>query len=320
MRSSISCCCALLLATVLFGAEDDSAYKQGRGLLFDGQSRKAVEVLREFLKTHPQHIEAHRAYQDALWLVDRDKVLLEYTKYLEAAPSDPDRLYLLGRLLAKSRRVKESRERFDQCLKVAPKHHWARMGLATHDVIAKDEAHAILLLDELLKEKPDDFDALSMRCVLALSRKDAATFEDGLRKLKLLSLEDPADQLALSDLLCVAGQMEQGRAIIANVLQKHPRSPQALLKHASLLGAERDFPAAEEALKKAISIEPNLADLHRFLAMVYGSTGKPDLAQAEMELYGKLGELSAGYAPSPGGEVSPPTPKDPGTGEKRDAP
>src|SRR6266581_8717990 len=67
------------------------------------------------------------------------------------------------------------------------------------------------------------------------------------------------------------------------MLKKEPNSPPAYYIHGRSYVMERNFPAAETALRKAIELDPNLAAPYNLLVAIYVQTNKLPDALKELE-------------------------------------
>lgn len=293
----------ILAGTDTYAADDVGAwYAQGRLLAFNGKTDAAIEVLTAALKKDPHHLEAHRQYQDARWLRNREAVLQEYATLANASPQDADLLYLHGRLLCMAQKLEDGQARFGQCLKLQPKHQPARSGLAACHSLRKEWSAAKQIIDELLKEDPENVTHWSFRQVIAGSTQDHESMRHCTDRLATIQTNDPNDQLQICLSLIAGGRTELGKARLQTMVARYPEAPTVLMAQAQFLGIEGKLAEAEAILTRAIGIEPNLVDLHRTLASVYRATGRLDLEKREIEASERLAPagVAVNYQPGAG--------------------
>jgi len=90
------------------------------------------------------------------------------------------------------------------------------------------------------------------------------------------------DQLADLDLLVNDFAAVHRRADV--VLQKHPQSSPAYYIHGRSYVMEKNLPAAENALKKAIELDPNLGVAYNLLVAIYVQTSRLPEALKELNI------------------------------------
>ena len=110
---------------------------------------------------------------------------------------------------------------------------------------------------------------------------------DEARKAFEKTLElDPENAVAIDQLADLDLQASDFAAVHRRadaVLQKQPQSAAAYYIHGRSYVMEKNFPAAEDALKKAMEINPNLAVVYNLLVSIYVQTNQLPEALKELD-------------------------------------
>ncbi len=97
-----------------------------------------------------------------------------------------------------------------------------------------------------------------------------------------------ATALGLSELEYRFGSTMGADALYRTIVDMSPEYPLSLIYYSDYLRSHGLFDQAISLTKKAISLRPSNALLHRFLAMIYAENHQTELAQHEITLYNKL--------------------------------
>jgi Tfp pilus assembly protein PilF len=89
------------------------------------------------------------------------------------------------------------------------------------------------------------------------------------------------------------GDARQAEALLKKALQLDPRLADAHLQLGIIYFARQDFPQAIAAFEHAIVIDPQIEEAHYRLAQTYARTGENERAQEEFEIHNRLAKESA---------------------------
>jgi hypothetical protein len=143
----------------------------------------------------------------------------------------------------------------------------------------------LVAIDELLREKPDQ---IALRFGRACCLEDLGRIDDALQAYVELLGREPTHFGALTNLgslLFERGYLPQARPYISAAVKLHPSDPVALVNFAQLQASgDDDFDAAIATYAAALQIKPDFLHAHLGLAAIYTETGRPELAQAHLDL------------------------------------
>ena len=307
--------CVLLLLTADRGVSQSPAtpLQEARSLLAEDKVSAAEAVLRQYLKNDPSSAEAH---------------------------------YLLGDVLFREQKARESLAEFTAGAKI--KHPGAsELRIVASDyVLLGDFADADKWFSAVTAETPNDPDAwyllgrtkynenrfaeaiTSFEHVLAIHAKDVQAEDNlGLSQQGLGHAEEakaafetaiqwqrdkPADAqpyLNLGTLLIDQGDLPGAIQQLTKAAALAPDNPKIHEELGRALQASGDFERAQSQMEEAIKLAPNAAALHFKLGQIYRHRGLNDRAQQEFSICAKLnGGHSSTEVPNP---FSPATPGKP---------
>ena len=180
-------------------------------------------------------------------------------------------------------------------------------------LLAPSDAQTYLNLGLLYWRKGDVNESLDYyRKGLQLSPNDAkgnenyalllmriGRYQEAIDPLLRVKKEKPADlsiRVALIESFFRGGMLLEGETETQEVLNSRIASPAEQVKLAVALIEDSQPEMAEQALKKALSAEPNLGDGHGVLGLLYEKRGKYDQAAQELQRAVQLSPESLKYA------------------------
>jgi len=192
---------------LMYGSRDKEAEAQFlRGISVDSANIEIREALAEFYITSKQIQKAESTYQDLVQMQE----------------NSPESRLELAEFYARTSREDEAISVLNSILSDAPEYALARYRLAEVYLDRKDSAKVSEQLDALLKVNDHDTEALTIRAKLGIqdSNPEAAVkdLEEILKKLP--SSREPLFLMAQARL--TMGQLDQGRAFIADLERYHP--------------------------------------------------------------------------------------------------
>ncbi|OGR89823.1 MAG: hypothetical protein A3A86_07100 [Elusimicrobia bacterium RIFCSPLOWO2_01_FULL_60_11] len=147
----------LLLAAPLHAAADALSLEQdAHALFFRGHLTKSVQVYKKALEADPQSLSARLNLACAYRALSNDEAALgELEKAIGLAPADPDVMAESGWSLYRLGRFEESASRFEQALKLSPKHFNALLGLGAARMGSGQSRDAVGTLKRLCELRPN---------------------------------------------------------------------------------------------------------------------------------------------------------------------
>ncbi len=312
---------ALLAATaavstaVAGDAQDvDPVLQTIRQLRAQGDVVEAARQAEALVASHPDHLEAHVAFQESQTALGRrDDIVRTYRDRAQADGASADDRYLYARLLAGPAAVTE----FRAALAVDPDHFWSLCGLGAELLEQGRDRQAVEPLEHAAR-----LDAASGVPVNLLGRAaEAAHDRRGAEELYRRAFELQPDlviaRVNLGVLLVGVQRRDEALKVLDEAVRRAPRLPAALIaRGTALMGAgkavdaAKDFKAAtevnakdvvaldllanaylslerfdeaEDALLKALALAPKHAPTRVFVAYLQTSRGDLDAARASVD-------------------------------------
>ncbi|HUB28275.1 MAG TPA: tetratricopeptide repeat protein [Terracidiphilus sp.] len=257
--------------------------------------------------------------------------------YLNANPASADAHFLLGYVLFRQQRARDSLAEFTVGAKYRRPKADEFMTIASDYVLLGDYVDADKWFSEVTRERPDDGDAWYLLGRTQYNEGDypkaIATFEHALA-LRPHSIEtennlglawratnqndkareafqtainwqadhpvDSQPYLNLGTLLNETNQFDEALPNLTQAVALAPDNPRAHEALARAYEATNNLPKAQGELEKAIGLAPKASELHFQLARVYRREGMQEQAKKELDICGKLnGTQSSVDTPNP---------------------
>lgn len=248
-------------------APDDPASYQALGTLFLqlGQAAKAQPVLEQGLRLAERGQERVMLavnLAESLRLQQRSADALPIIREaLETAPKAYELQGELGAVLVDLGRIKESVQAYREAVALAPENTDLNFSLGSN--------------------------------LLALGERDAAL--GYLKRSLTLQPTYPKALIVLGHLALEAGQLEEARRYWQPLYDSHPEQPTARhvlalyhLRAGEAAAARKDFTAAEQHYRDGLAIEPDYADIHASLGVLFLMQGRPADALPPFEAYHRV--------------------------------
>jgi tetratricopeptide (TPR) repeat protein len=275
-------------------------YFWGALLLRNKQRVEAVPVLKKGLQLRPDYMPAQFKLAEALVETAQVEEAREiYEAILKKFPDSAEAHYGLGRVYAAQGDTRVAVELYNQACKLFPTYgpaHYA-LTLAYRKLGQNEKAEEQLRLYEQSKnivpplDDPlrDEMRELDSSAVSYLQRgvflEQVGRTEDAIKATEKAVELDPKLVLAHANLLSLYGRVgnfrkaeEQYRAVMALTSDKFPK---AHYDYGVLLMIKGNYKGAEEALRRAIQINPSYAQAHNNLGYVLEHAGHLAEAMAE---------------------------------------
>jgi tetratricopeptide (TPR) repeat protein len=257
--------------------------------------------------------------------------------YLEGSPDSADAHFLLGFVLFREKKARESLAEFTAGAKFRRPGTEELKTVASDYVLLNDFVDADKWFSEVVAKAPEDANAHYLLGRTKFNENDypgaIASFERALalrpryveaenniglswRELNNISKaqiafetaiewqgEKPTDAqpfLNMGELLANQHHPDEAISFLNRAAQLAPGNPTIHEELSHVYLAKPDVPKARQELEKAIALAPNVSSLHYQLGQLYRKQGLADRAQKEFELTAKLsGAHSSGKTPNP---------------------
>src|SRR5437763_11460099 len=257
---------------------------QAQELLGKGDIKQGTDILERAEKSFANN--PLIKYQLALaYLQGRNttQATSELEQAVKIAPKYVDAIVLLAQLRLRAGDPRSVITPLESALQLRPDITHIRTLLAdAYQAVGRSEDAASLIREQIKKTPEDSQSYLVLGVILKQQKKD-----DEARKAFEKSLElNPQNVVAIDQLtdLDLAAKAFSAIHQRANAhLQKEPQSAPAYYIHGRSYVMEKNFAAAETALKKAIELDPNLAAAYNLLVAISVQTNKLPEALKELE-------------------------------------
>ncbi len=251
----------------------------------EGAFHSALEEFRACGKMDPLHA-LSRLYGAAcnLALGELGQAREATTGALELAPDLQGAQFLLGMLEALEEEKLAASHHFAECYELNPEFvlplYWAGLLL----IQEKKFTQARPIVERLLSKKPDSAAALYMAGVLDLEEENT---DSAITKLEgAVSLLDDftAAHRRLAQAYMVLRQKENAARHYKRVIELDKHDARSAFELGVILGDLREIDAAVDTLRRALSIDPELAEAHYQIGLLlYVEKGAIDEALTEVE-------------------------------------
>ena len=176
----------------------------------------------------------------------------------DALSDEAKKLAAEASALAKQRRFTDAEKKYQQVVDIAPENHFALANLAVTQIQAGKLSAAQVALEKALSLKSDDIFA----------------------------------SVNLANVYCRQGRFDDSIAVLNRVIPADPKNAVAHNFLAIALGKKGDTAKAEESFRASLAINPNYANAHFNLAVMYANA-EPSSLQLAKKHYEKAKDLGA---------------------------
>lgn len=285
----------LWLWQVLTGSKFKALRIEGRRLLKAGRHVEALEIFREMVRLWPENPEGYEGMAQAYTAMGltlearRDSAIASALRRLAEQPDDlKARIELVEGLLAKEM-YEQAVVHVEHALELAPKDERVLRLAAQAYRKTRQYRKAVEVLRRALKENPLDpelYELLAQALRLVGMQAEALKMGSLGEALKALA-EDPTDPEAIAHAvrqLMGVGFANLAVELVERCIEQGANSPEVFLLKGKLLFEQHDHEGAEEALTRALELDPVLQEAHELLAQVYQITGHWDKARTHRQL------------------------------------
>jgi tetratricopeptide (TPR) repeat protein len=293
----------------------------------NGQTSQALSLANTLVEEHPEFVPALKLQGALLEQVGRaSEAEQAYVKALKASPRDPELLFKLASLRLAAGDNDQAVTFLLRYLRVRPKDWEALFYLAQAYHRKGQDDLALKAIRECVKINPGE---AQVQQVYGELLSDSGESQQGLEwLLKAKQIDPTLERLDFDIGFACYYNMDFAKAALysARAVEKEPNNVEALKLLAStqerlaqwqqsqsafervltikendldsLLGIAhcelelRDFPRAIETSKKVLQLDPSRSVAHYYLSRALTGIGKTEEAQAEVELYRKMQQMS----------------------------
>lgn len=307
--------CVLLLVTARLGISQSPPppLQEARSLLAADKVSAAEAVLRGYLKNNPSSAEAHYLLGDVLFREQKAREsLAEFTAGAKFRHPGAAELRIVASDYVLLGDFADADKWFSEITAEAPKdpEAWYLLGRTKYN--ENRFAEAITSFEHVLALRPKDVQAEDN---LGLSQQGLGHTEEAKaafqRAIDWQSDKpvDPQPYLNLGILLTDQGDLSGAIQQLTMAAALAPNNPKIHEELGRALQAKGDFEGAQSQLERSVKLAPNAAALHFKLGQIYRHRGLAERAQQEFAICGKLnGGHSSTEVPNP---FSPATPQRP---------
>ncbi|MBS0182889.1 MAG: tetratricopeptide repeat protein [Nitrospira sp.] len=196
--------------------------------------------------------------------------------------------YLLGQAYQLTGELNLAKESFEQAVVLYPDQVEAKRSLAVLDSKSGRYEQARARLDNLLKQRPDDLQALDMLMMVSLVTKHWLEAERTLQRLQAVAKESPFTYMAEGRLHQARGRFERAVAAYERAVISAPTDPDPLLSLVKLEVAQGHLQHMKLRMETTIAKQPAHLFAHGLLGEVSLMAGDYSGADAHFDQATKL--------------------------------
>jgi tetratricopeptide (TPR) repeat protein len=249
----------------------------GRSANALGRWHEAEEAFAEAFRWDSTSVDVqHRLAELALRRGDHEKALRWVDRALASAAESAPLLALRGRTLAEGGRYAEGVRDIARAALLAPDAPEVGVARAFAYAAADSLADALVLLDDLVRTRPQEASVWVARARLQQLTGDTDSALAGYTRALSLQSRQPAARLELARLLLAAGDIQEAAHHFQVLLGDSPTEPAALEGLGTCALESGDLEQAEEAFRRAITSDPEFAPAHLALGRFLLRCGRLD--------------------------------------------
>ena len=248
----------------------------------------------------------------------KDEALAQFVKAAAADPNSAQAQFALGRSYAARGDADQARQAFAEVLRLNPRAAAAQVELARLDLASGRVSASVQAARDAVRTEPGNLDAQLALAGSLLASKDVAGAFKVVQPLVARYPNLPAVHAQLGFVQSAAGDRVAARASFDRALQLNPKSRQAIgglvalevasgktaeakarltsalaasaadaelwMMAARAYGAMKDLDSAEQALKKALELQPGLLPAYTMLGQLYLSQQRLGDAKREFQV------------------------------------
>jgi len=250
----------------------------GNVYVAQGDLAKAAEAYESALKLDPQNLRALENLGNYYAILDPDRSIAYYQRYLEINTRDADICFQMALVHQKKGDFKKARALYQQSLELDPDQVASHLGMAELYEEEKSTAAAVMEYQAAARIQPSN--GVTLMRLGNLFYRDRQ-WEEAERIFKIVEPLSPDDPTVHYWLARVQEEKKSWKDAAAEAQKAYTLSqdPQFLPLLAYYLTLDRQITQAVTVLEKARTTDPNSANVLLFLGMNYLDLDKPDKAK-----------------------------------------
>jgi tetratricopeptide (TPR) repeat protein len=247
----------------------------GEANLRAGDARPVIASMQSLLIKHPAQAQAQvllaAAYQSLEQLDDAAAI---FRDLISASPENPRSYLGLGLVLRQQGKTAEARTAFEEAEKLEPENMAALQQLVELDILSRDFESAFRRVSRQLEKRPDSADAHLFEGKIYAGQGDWDRAEAALlQTLKLNPGYYTAYDL-LIDVYLASDRFTQALDQINALRSKDPDNAHLLMLSGLIYDRLNQFPQAQDAYERLLSLRPDFAPALNNLAYLYAERAK----------------------------------------------
>lgn len=249
-----------------------------------GTPEQSAAQLQEFINKDPKAYTLQFAFA-----AERERVgqaaeaISAYRDVIKSAEEGPAGLTArsrLARLLVTEGNTQEAEQLIAEVLKKNANDSDALLLHASMALTKGDAATAVAKLRNVLRDQPDNLQALKMLAQAHALNNEQALASETLQKAAALAPKDMGVKLGLAEMLMRQGKLKTARLLVEEVLAADTTQQQALEAIFKFQMADKEWPAAEATAATMLKAHPDLAQGNYYSGVVLEAQGKTQAAIA----------------------------------------
>jgi tetratricopeptide (TPR) repeat protein len=250
----------------------------GNVFVAQGDLAKAAEAYENALKLDPGNLRALENLGNYYAILDPDKAISYYQRYLESDPQDADIYFQMGLVYQKRGNIQKARALYQESLELDPSQLASHLAMADLYEEQKSTAAAIAEYEHSAQIQDSNPTILLRLGNLYYRDQKWDEAEKTFRQITTLAPQDPTAHYWLAR---IAEEKKNWKDAAAEATQAYSlsRDPQFLPLMAYYLTLDRQLAEAVKVLEKARESDPNNSNVLMFLGMDYLDLDQPEKAR-----------------------------------------
>jgi tetratricopeptide (TPR) repeat protein len=235
-----------------------------------GDLDPAIAALKPLIQQHPQMASAQSLLADAYRAHGNyDDALAIYRRLEMAYPKNPQVQLLMGETFLQQKNNAAARQAFNQALKLAPDNLAAVEQLVDLNLIEKQYAAALQLVQPLIAKTPTLAGPQILQAQIFMAQGDMTNAQAALLKAVQLRPDAEEPHMLLARIYLGSKQNEKALAELQIAVAKNTNDVAPLLMIGMIHNEARDYPAARDAYEQLLTLNPKFSPALNNLAYLY---------------------------------------------------
>jgi tetratricopeptide (TPR) repeat protein len=183
--------------------------------------------------------------------------------------------YTLGVYLLEAGSVLQAVDHLERAWRMSSQEVAVGRKLAAGYLLLKNYTRCEMVVDKILEQEPDDYDAMLLKAKIRYVKRDRSGSLALLERIREVhGLRFDIERL-MGNIAFEGGDVERALEAYANCIQIDRSYPFIYYRYGTLLSQSFRFIEAEDAFKRAIELDPGFVEPAVKLADIYVNTGRP---------------------------------------------